>query len=327
MKLAFLDVGQGSCTVLHKGAHAIIIDCPSSDSVVSYLEANNISMITDVVISHAHRDHCGGLYDLVMRGWPIGRVWINDEQTNQSGEYRKIREMFSAHRAAGRPVPRSTPNSDTRPLEINDIQLEFLAPHHEDRMGSHGSNRMSVLARVAKRRDDNEWDGVALIPGDIDAAGFQLAAHPSVDYSAHWLVCPHHGGMSANTGEKSVEFVADLLARTGAKEIFFSIARHPPYPNMPRLEIVDFATTKATVRCSQVIKACEEDEQVALSKRGFQIAESAGMMSGKGCACTGTIVVDLTEEVNWSKSREHLNHVVSLAEPRCVPSRRESANT
>lgn len=76
--LLALDVGQGDATVAHAPGASILVDAgPSTESrdegraaVEPGLRAEGITKLDLVMLSHAHRDHYGGLAWLARRGFP-----------------------------------------------------------------------------------------------------------------------------------------------------------------------------------------------------------------------------------------------------------------
>lgn len=66
--VSYIDVGQGDCELIQAGGYNVLIDGGekgSGDTIISYLESQNISKIDYVVASHPHSDHIGGLNDVM----------------------------------------------------------------------------------------------------------------------------------------------------------------------------------------------------------------------------------------------------------------------
>lgn len=63
-KIAFIDVGQGDCTVVSRGHHAIILDyggsSESRSNLIDYLRRNNIYIVDLLAFTHLHDDHTNG---------------------------------------------------------------------------------------------------------------------------------------------------------------------------------------------------------------------------------------------------------------------------
>ena len=69
IKIAFIDVGQGDCTVISKGDSAVIIDCGGSSdkryNVNEYLNENGLYIVERLMFTHQHDDHINGLNSLL----------------------------------------------------------------------------------------------------------------------------------------------------------------------------------------------------------------------------------------------------------------------
>lgn len=68
VKIHFVDVGQGDCTVITDNGHAMVIDAGDEkygERVVSYIKNLGISNIDYVIATHPHSDHIGGLDDVI----------------------------------------------------------------------------------------------------------------------------------------------------------------------------------------------------------------------------------------------------------------------
>ncbi|MCM1363846.1 MAG: MBL fold metallo-hydrolase [Faecalibacterium sp.] len=68
VKVHFIDVGQGSSTLVQSGNTGILIDAGEREygqKVVDYLKKSGIKRLEYVVASHPHSDHIGGLSDVL----------------------------------------------------------------------------------------------------------------------------------------------------------------------------------------------------------------------------------------------------------------------
>ena len=81
LQVAFIDVGQGDCSLLSTSSgQDILIDAgPESagSAVVSFLNAQGVTELDVIVISHNHADHIGGLVDLLQSPILVGEVFYN----------------------------------------------------------------------------------------------------------------------------------------------------------------------------------------------------------------------------------------------------------
>ena len=69
VRIAFVDVGQGDCTVISKGERAVIVDyggdSQSRRHLIDYLEENSIYIVELLAFTHLHSDHTNGLRSLL----------------------------------------------------------------------------------------------------------------------------------------------------------------------------------------------------------------------------------------------------------------------
>ena len=68
MKVTFLDVGQGDCTIVQTEGHNMLIDAGNNDqgeSVVAYLLKNGIDTLDYLILTHPDADHIGGADDVL----------------------------------------------------------------------------------------------------------------------------------------------------------------------------------------------------------------------------------------------------------------------
>ncbi len=68
LKIAFIDVGQGDCTVISRGTDAVILDYGGSSekryNLIEYLKQNEIFNVEHLFFTHLHKDHTNGLNTL-----------------------------------------------------------------------------------------------------------------------------------------------------------------------------------------------------------------------------------------------------------------------
>jgi len=64
----FIDVGQGSCTLIMSDIYSVLIDSgdlETSAKVVNYLNAQNITRLDYLIVTHPHSDHIGAMAELI----------------------------------------------------------------------------------------------------------------------------------------------------------------------------------------------------------------------------------------------------------------------
>ncbi len=69
VKIAFIDVGQGDCTVVSKGNRAVVFDYGGSSShrynLIEYMHSNSIDTVELLALTHLHNDHTNGIKTLI----------------------------------------------------------------------------------------------------------------------------------------------------------------------------------------------------------------------------------------------------------------------
>ena len=196
-RCAFLAVGHGSCVVLELtdasgGRRVVVMDvgAVSGDGVTRrivepYLRHRGISMVDDLVISHADLDHYAGALELADRV-RVKKVWVGPgfaEKRNESTaillEGLKQRRLSPALLHAG------------LALRWGETEIRVLHPPADlPGVSAEKSNEASLVLRI-----DSPWGGV-LLPGDLEGQGTRrlLASNPQ---PVEVLLAPHHGSRKA----------------------------------------------------------------------------------------------------------------------------------
>jgi beta-lactamase superfamily II metal-dependent hydrolase len=312
--IAFLDVGHGNCAVLRSDTHTVVIDCPPGPVLRDYLHAEGVGIVDDLIISHADADHAGGVASLLKSQDPlVRRIWIADDQTNGTGHYDAIWITLAELWGVGARIDRGYPHAQMDALRFEGVEIKFLAPNHWDRARQGPRNRMSVVVRIAYR-----GRGVALLPGDLDWMGLERIRGNGDDFTAEWLVAPHHGG-SGGSATQTEDLMSTLLELTGASNVFFSFGREGRHL-FPRPELVELARARADVagiRCSQLSARCADVHPLSGPHGGFQNPLSIGMYPPNVTSCAGSIVLDLAAPANWSLGKAHDAFVDGVYDPMC----------
>lgn len=171
-----LDVGQGDALLLMgEGGETILVDGGSSGPRVRRgLARFGVRAIDLLVVSHAHRDHYGGLTEVV-ESLPVGAVWY----ARFPGQAEEFEEFVAAARAR---APVATPRPGHH--RLGSIGLEVLGPIR--RYQSLNDQSLVIVATIAGVR--------ILLPGDLERIGQREMEPPA----AAVLKVPHQGAATSD---------------------------------------------------------------------------------------------------------------------------------
>jgi competence protein ComEC len=190
LTVSFLDVGQGDATLVqHPDGTAVLFDGgPPEGRVARLLRKAGVRALDALVMTHASRDHHGGLPEVVER-FPVGLVLDGGDGTRDP-DFRSAVEA-AEHRGAKR-VAAIAPMS----VRVGALEVEVLSPGpRPPGPPPEDPNPRAVVAVV--RSEDFEL----LLSGDAESPALAPLALPDVDA----MKVPHHG--SADPG------LPDLLRR------------------------------------------------------------------------------------------------------------------
>ncbi|MDR3354521.1 MAG: MBL fold metallo-hydrolase, partial [Synergistaceae bacterium] len=220
-----VDVGQGDSLLYHfPDGSNMLVDAgtrKSARSLVSKLRKAGVRRIDILVATHPHEDHIGGM-DLVLRSFPIGKVWdsgLNHGSSVQASMLRTIRELVIRF---GRPRAGFKEGHGGASVEV-------IAPADPISGTSSDANNNSIVLTVS-------YGSVSfLLMGDIERGG--RAAVKKFPASTV-LKVSHHG--SSNGTDKR------LLSQTKPEVAVLSYGRGNSYGH-PHKEVVrllkDFGVT------------------------------------------------------------------------------------
>lgn len=203
VRIDMLDVGDGSCVLVHSGGRGLVWDCGSLDrrvgeSTARAARALGIGRLSDAVVTHDDLDHFNGLPELA-RLTGIERVWITDRLMDSPS--RAWARVAGALTGSGVEIKRIGAG-DT--LTIGRARLEILWPDPA-RVTGFEDNDTSVVARLTIAGNGERSPSV-LLTGDIEAAAMDaiVSTYPGLD--ADVIELPHHG----SARDRAYGFVRDL---------------------------------------------------------------------------------------------------------------------
>lgn len=192
LRLTLLDVGQGLAAVLQTRSHALLFDAgttygPQADSgnrvIVPFLRASGIRVLDTLVVSHADKDHAGGV-DAVLQSVPVGRLL-------QSQETAVARPPTVAERCIA---------GDRWHWDGVDFEVLHPSPRH----GASGKLRSNDLSCVLRASVPG---ASILFAADMERkTEAELVRHAAEKLPSRILLAPHHGSRTSS----SAEFLAQV---------------------------------------------------------------------------------------------------------------------
>lgn len=228
-----LDVGQGNATLVEGKSGAVLVDAgPGKLTVLEFLESHGINRLDAVFISHADKDHLGGLMSLLSKAntdtkFQIGHVYVNPD-SRDTQVWDDISRMLDdmERRKVTSYSPQLGPDTFQDPLDLGGCAINVLGPSKYMRLravggkhadgGRQDANALSAVIHIAC--NDAGW---VLLPGDLDHLGFTDAMSRNVWQQAPVMVFPHHGGR-AGSDKQTRDLAQDIVGASASRAIVFS---------------------------------------------------------------------------------------------------------
>jgi competence protein ComEC len=182
--VTFIDVGQGlSIFVRAPGGKTALIDGGNPGSgALRYLQSQKVSRIDVMIATHPHRDHIGGLTE-VLRAMPVGEVWTPGSSTTT----RTFERFLDAIAKAKVPFKEAR-RGDA--IALGDLKFEVL--HAEKKTAK--LNDTSIVARL------QHGNVSFLFTGDAEKASENaMLATDKEKLASAILQVGHHGSGTAST--------------------------------------------------------------------------------------------------------------------------------
>lgn len=194
LKVHFIDVGQGDCTLIQTESQNILVDAGergNGNTILSYLESQNVDELDLVVATHPHSDHIGSMPE-VLKALPVKKMLegnVPEKLTPTSRIYESLLDVIAE----------------------KNIPVTEAAPGLEYDIG--GGAKISVLGPVSDDiKDLNNTSAVFrldygntsfMFTGDAEKESEEeILAHTSKKkLHANVLKLGHHGSRTSNSQE------------------------------------------------------------------------------------------------------------------------------
>jgi competence protein ComEC len=331
-ELIILDVGQGNCTLLRNTEGNMLIDCPSGSILMETLEELKIQQISHLLISHADKDHVGGVSTLLRSDdISVQCVHINSELQRQGIVWDDLMSsLIYARKERGVKIIVQLTTSTTDSLNTGEVQLKILAPVPELAVkGGAGAidqsrNLLNANSMSAVIGFYHKSHGVAIAAGDLDQIGLDNLLQEEINLKADILIFPHHGGRpGAGKKNDGIEFTKKLCDLVQPKLVIFSNGRgHYDHPFKEIVEAVISTVPNVHILCTQLSKNCS---QIALTQLPNHLHSLPAKGKSNNSSCGGTVVVKINgKDTNYTpQANNHQDFITTqVSTPLCNSSLR-----
>ena len=203
-ELVFLDVGQGSSTlILFPGGKKVLIDGGGASSpkfnvgesiIAPYLWHRGITHLDAIVITHPDADHCNGMPFLLKRFHP-DTLWIN----GVTGHNQKYADLLDLARDLN--IRIQQPESNEVIMAAQDALLHNISNPFLDTSSKYSvdttlsSNAKSLILRFSEEGQNFS----CLFPGDISRKVEKSLIQNKSLLRSSILLAPHHGSKTSNS--------------------------------------------------------------------------------------------------------------------------------
>jgi competence protein ComEC len=194
LRVTFLAVGHGGCTVLETGdGRTLLYDAGAlggpevtARQIAPYLWQRGVRRIDEVLLSHADLDHFNGLIALLDR-FAVGQVTC----TRTFADKATAGVRVTLQEIERRGIPLRVVRAGDR-LAAGDVSLEVL---HPPALGPEGNENARSLVLLVRHAGNS-----LLLTGDLEGTGLaRVLALPRLPVDV--LMAPHHGSRFPNTPE------------------------------------------------------------------------------------------------------------------------------
>lgn len=313
----FLDVGQGSSSVIYLGdGEAIVIDCGPgrSKQTLRFLE-RHVDSIKALIFSHNDSDHINGAVGVFANFFDI----IESVYFLADGKHEKVVGLLNTYDPEGKlPTLRPEYGIDGRGViyDEGEIKLEVIYPGlipalKAEKAGNRRANQTSAILKLTCGKKRVVFSGDATIEAWEHLSEKYFKEKP---FRCDIMTIPHHGGKitpSKNELDVQKKLYSEIIK---PKYGIISVGSNNRY-NHPSPETISaLADSGVEVLCTQMTSQCCSDlekirkEGRIITQPSLSSREKKTTVSGKSknVACLGTITVKISpEEIKINQLKIH----------------------
>ena len=217
LEVHYLDIGQGDCTLIRQGSHAMLIDAGNNSKgtqVQAYLENQGIDHLDYVIGTHPDADHIGGL-DVIIYKFDCDEVWMPD----YSKDTRTYDDVIQAVKAKDYRIIHPKAGDE---YALGEARVTVVCPVKD----SYGSNANDYSIGVRVQFGENSF----LFTGDAEEHSEEDMVSSGENLKADVYKAAHHGSRTANT--------EDFLKAIDPQYVVFSCGEGNTYGH-PHAEVLN----------------------------------------------------------------------------------------
>ncbi len=190
MEVHFLDVGQGDCTLIKNGGHAMLIDAGDNSKgtrIQFYLQKQGVEHLDYLILTHTDADHIGGA-DVILTKFEVDTVFMGDFP-RENATYRDVLQALS-DKGLSYSIPKAGDS-----YELGDASFTIAAP--TDTYDNPNDNSIGLIIK----KGDNRF----LFTGDAEESAekdmVKTAQTSGISLEADVYQAGHHGSATSSTEE------------------------------------------------------------------------------------------------------------------------------
>lgn len=220
----FIDVGQGSSTLIQQGKNGVLVDSGLSeygDTVSDFIKSCGVTNLEYVIATHPHDDHIGSLPQ-VMDDFTVGKI-IMPELEEFNTPTTRVYERLVDYIIDNEIDVYAAEFGDI--YEMDDVKLQILGPVEQVK----DLNDMSVLCKVYT------GESSFMLLGDAEkeelSSVYEYNYKYGIDFESDVLLMGHHGS--------STSIYEPFLDAVDAEIAVISCGRNNSY-NHPHKEALNY---------------------------------------------------------------------------------------
>lgn len=188
LEVHFIDVGQGDCTLIKYGEHAMLIDAGGNNkgtAVQLYLTKQGVEKLDYIIGTHPDADHIGGL-DVIITKFDCETIMM-PEIEKDTKTYKEVIDAMKYKNYVNSPPFAGTV------FPLGKAEFTVVAPVNY----GYGDNTNNYSIGILLEYGETGF----LFTGDAESAAEADMLTEGIDLSADVFKVAHHGSISSNTEE------------------------------------------------------------------------------------------------------------------------------